>query len=296
VAENELPIDFADPWEHVRLLSDRARNDALLQMLRRRAPGARVMEVGCGTGLLSCMAAKLGAAHVYAVEPTPLVERARDFVAANHLESQVTVLQGLVEDLEPRPVDVVFSELLNADPFAEGVVPAMNAAAKWLVPGGFLSPRRLKVYVALAWASESPDEHVQATAEIERLCKEVGLDPGALLHAIRCPHPHRFFTHGERPLSQASVAFDLAIGDGNHGPVESEVVLRSTVDGEVGGALVWFSGEVDEDVWMTNPPGGGSHWGQMICGWARPLSVRAGGSVRLKVTRVGSNVVVAPIE
>ena len=52
---------FADPWEQLRLLSDAPRNALLIELLRRRAPGARVLEVGCGTGLLSCAAAALGA-------------------------------------------------------------------------------------------------------------------------------------------------------------------------------------------------------------------------------------------
>jgi predicted RNA methylase len=292
---DSLPIDFADPWEHVRLLSDRSRNDVLLQMLRRRAPGARVLEVGCGTGLLSCVAARLGAAHVWAVEPTSLVAKARDFVAANGLNDRVTVLEGMVEDLPVVPVDLVFSELLNADPFTEGVVPAMNAAAKWLVPGGTLSPRRLKVYVALAWASESPEEHAQARGEVSRMCEEVGLNPAVLLDTLDVRHPHRFFTHAERPLSQGALAFDVLLGTGEGVPTDAEVVVRSSVDGAVGGALVWFSGEVDEDLWMTNPPGGGTHWGQMVCGWSKPLEVRRGQSIRLHVSTVGNNLVVRPV-
>lgn len=289
-----LPIDFADPWEHVRLLSDRVRNDVLLTMLKKRAPGARVLEVGCGTGLLSCVAAKLGAAHVYAVEPTPLVERARELVAANGLQDRVTVLQGMIEDLEPQPVDVVFSELLNADPFTEGVVSASRGAARWLVPGGFLSPRRLKVYVALAWATESPEEHGQARDEVARICAECGLDPGPLLGTLDAPHPHRFFTHGERPLSQATLAFDVPLHADATIPREAEIVVRSTVDGGVGGALVWFSGEVDDDLWMTNPPGAGTHWGQMVSAWSRPLHVRRGQAVRLRVRTIGTNLLVEP--
>ena len=50
---------FADPWEHVRLLSDAHRNKALLDVLGRHVPGRSVLEVGCGTGLLSLIAARV---------------------------------------------------------------------------------------------------------------------------------------------------------------------------------------------------------------------------------------------
>lgn len=293
VTTTTLPDDFADPWEHALLLSDRTRNDALLRMLEARAPGQRVLEVGCGTGLLSCVAARLGAAHVYAVEPTPLVERARIFVETNGLADRVTVLKGRVEDVEPRPVDLAFSELLNADPFLEGVVPAMQGAARWMVPGGFMSPRRLKIYVALAWASEPPEEHGMARAEVRRICAAHGLVPDEILTTLEARHPMRFVTHRERPVSSMACAFDFALGTGA-APERTEVVVHARVEGDVGGALVWFSGEVDDEIWMSNPPGAGTHWGQLVCGWRRAVTVKPGQPVRLVVERVGNELVVYP--
>jgi SAM-dependent methyltransferase len=249
-----LPSDFSDPWEHIRLLSDRARNDALVRMLQRRAPGARVLEVGCGTGLLSCVAAKLGASHVFAVEQTKLAEQAKQLVVANDLQDRVTVIHGSIEDLEPQPADLVFSELLNADPFYEGVMPAMEAAARWLAPGGTLSPRRLKIYVALAWASEPSEEFAAAMGEVTRIGGEVGLRLDSLLQTLDARHPMRWVSHAERPVSTVACAFDLPIGSEALPPLETQVVVWSRVEGAVGGALVWFSAEVDDDLWMSGHP------------------------------------------
>lgn len=291
-----LPVDFADPWEHVRLLSDRSRNDAMLRMLALRAPGNRVLEVGCGTGLLACVAAKLGATRVFAVESTRIVERARAFVADNKLADVVTVLEGRVEDVPAEPVDLAFSELLNADPFLEGVASAMDAAARWVVPGGRLSPRRLKVYVALAWNSEPYREWDAANGEVARMCVDHGLRPDALHRALDVWHPARIVTHAERAVSTIGCAIDVPLGQGAPMPDQARVAVWSRVEGEIGGAIVWFSAELDDDLWMSNPPGAGTHWGQMVCGWPRPINVKAGDKVMLEVCRLGTELVVVPAD
>lgn len=292
---DRLPSDFADPWEHVRLLSDRNRNDVLLEMLARRVPGKRVLEVGCGTALLSCVAARLGASRVIAVEVTELADQARALVRDAGLEDRVEVVRARLEDLEVQPVDLAFSELLNADPFFEGVMPAMTSAVKWVVPGGRWSPVRVKVYVALAWCDEPPNEFARAAAEVKRICERTGLDAVPWLRALDVWHPHRYVTHAERPLSVPVCAYDLPVPTlPAEVPEEVRVFVRSTVDGEVGGAMVWFAAEVDDDLWMTNPPGGGSHWGQMVCGWTHKITVRKNQRVELVVRRIGSEVVVIP--
>lgn len=65
-----------------------------------------VVDVGCGTGILSLFAAKAGARHVYAIEQSAVAERAMDIVAANGFTDRITVLRGRAEDVH-LPVDQV---------------------------------------------------------------------------------------------------------------------------------------------------------------------------------------------
>ncbi|MEZ4239174.1 MAG: methyltransferase domain-containing protein [Myxococcota bacterium] len=291
MADDFLPVDFADPWEHVRLLSDRVRNDALLQLLTRRAPGARVLEVGCGTGLLSCVAARLGARRVIAVEQTALAERARQLVADNGLQDVVSVVEARIEDVAPEPVDLAFSELLNADPFNEGVVSAMQAAARWVAPGGWLSPRRLKVHVALAYAEEPAVEYAAASREVARICEAHGLRAGVLQDTLAVEHPQRIVTSLERPVSEVATPFELTIGPELALPAPVVVRVRAKVTGTVAGAIVWFAAEVDEGCGCRTRRGG-SHWGQLVCGWRRGRRVRVGEQVALRVRLVGDQLLV----
>src|SRR5581483_4575949 len=62
---------------------------------RRLAPGARVLDLGTGSGILAIAAAKLGAAHVRAVELEPVAARvAAENVARNGVGAVVRVEQG----------------------------------------------------------------------------------------------------------------------------------------------------------------------------------------------------------
>ena len=71
-----------------------------------------VLDVGCGTGILSMFAAKSGAKMVIGVDMSDIIHQARQIVKDNDLEDKVTLLQGKMEDVVlPVPkVDIIISE------------------------------------------------------------------------------------------------------------------------------------------------------------------------------------------
>ncbi|KAG8994028.1 hypothetical protein FRB93_001698 [Tulasnella sp. JGI-2019a] len=79
---------------------------------------AVVMDVGCGTGILSLFAARAGARRVFAIDASNVVEKARQNVKENNFENIITVVRAKVEDLESLPdgiqfVDVIISEWMG---------------------------------------------------------------------------------------------------------------------------------------------------------------------------------------
>ncbi len=278
------PAGFANPWEHARLLSDQARNDAMIAVIRRHAPGARVLEVGCGSGLLSVLAAKAGARKVYGVEPTALVDLARELVEANRLQDTVEILEGMIEDQAPRPVDLAFAELLNADPFFEGVVSAMAAAADWVVPGGVLAPRRMVVKVALARVPDSAREVRDAQAEIARLAGEFDVSLGPLEDLLRTEEPYVFMSEAAQIVSEPVVAFDIPLGTATEVPELADVVIEVSEPGPASGAVAWFEAEMMDGLTLANAPGATGHWGQIVCAFATERGYRKGARVGLRVS------------
>jgi predicted RNA methylase len=77
-------------------------------------PGAKVLELGGGTGVMSCFAAAK-ADKVYCVEFNPdMVKEARKFMAMNPNGHKVEVIHAdAFEYLPPEPVDVVICEMIH---------------------------------------------------------------------------------------------------------------------------------------------------------------------------------------
>jgi len=275
---------FANIWEHTRLLSDSARTQAYIELLHRYAAGHRVLEIGCGTGLLSCIAAKLGATKVYAVEPTGISEIAKTLITRNNLQDVVEVLDGRLEDLKPRPVDLAFSELLNADPFAEGVVDVTNAARSWLVPGALLAPQHLRVYAALCYGTDCARETRLAQQSIKAFGTQFDLKLDPLIDAMHSAESYRFMSSSQAPISEPVLLYDIPLGVGLRPNAQVEVEAVPYEAGVIDGVMVWFECVVSDDITLTNTPDTQNHWGQLICAWSHEKGVRAGQPVRLRAS------------
>jgi len=111
-----------------------------------------VLDVGCGTGILSMFAAKAGAKKVIGIEMSSIVEYAQKIVKANHLENTVTIIKGKVEEVELpegiEKVDIIISEWMGYCLLYESMLQTvLFARDKWLAPGGMIMPDRATLYL-----------------------------------------------------------------------------------------------------------------------------------------------------
>ena len=84
---------------------------ALEQQLRKK--GLSVLDVGTGSGILSIVAAKLGAGEIWGVDPDGAsVENARENVVRNQVSNLVRIRKGTIGDIEKK-FDIVVA---NIDP------------------------------------------------------------------------------------------------------------------------------------------------------------------------------------
>ena len=100
-----------------------------------------VLDIGCGTGILSIFAARAGAKHVYGIEFADIADYAREIVKTNGLTDKITIIKSKVEEAElpVDKVDIIISEWMGYFLIYESMLDTvLFARDKWLVKDGLV--------------------------------------------------------------------------------------------------------------------------------------------------------------
>merc|ERR1712137_1513812 len=137
-----------------------------------------VLDVGCGTGILSMFAAKAGAKQVYGVDMSGIIEQAKIITAKNGFADKVTLIRGKIEEIVlPVPkVDIIISEWMGYCLFYESMLDSvLYARDKWLAPDGLMFPDRATLYVtAMGTANTRMTRLIGGTMSMALTCLVFG--------------------------------------------------------------------------------------------------------------------------
>ncbi len=154
--ESEYFASYAKLAIHEQMLSDHVRTQAYKDAIEGLGPllsGKAVLDVGCGTAILSMIAAQAGAARVVGVDASEIIVFAQRIVAANQLVPQVTLLRGTMETLampaDVPKVDIIVSEWMGYALLYESMLPTvLFARDRYLKPGGLMLPSACEMCLA----------------------------------------------------------------------------------------------------------------------------------------------------
>ncbi|KAF5835998.1 S-adenosyl-L-methionine-dependent methyltransferase [Dunaliella salina] len=165
-ARDEVDASYFDSYSgfniHREMLSDQPRTNAYRMALEGNPSlisGKRVLDVGCGTGILSLFAARTGARSVVAIDGSPDIAKFAEQIAdANGYSKRaggpLEVVSARVEQLAQLPggidkVDVIVSEWMGYALLFETMLDSvLYARDKWLAPGGVVLPDMASIHLA----------------------------------------------------------------------------------------------------------------------------------------------------
>ena len=258
---------------HLSMLLDTARMDSYRRAITASVqPGDVVVDIGCGTGVLSFMACEAGAEKVFAIEGGPVIEAARELAIDNGFADRIEFISGWSIDVGiPQLADVLITETIGNAGLDEGIVAwACDARQRLLRPGAVMLPQRLRLWVA---ACESYDDHALVSdwwsPELPYDYTSVHRRAAAtLLFAEITPN---------NLLGQPELAADIDLRTALDETTTSSGVLRVDRDGTLHGLACWFDSLLCPGVTVDNlPPREGSSWSQGFLPLAEPFEVVAG--------------------
>lgn len=272
--------------DYGRMISDHVRTDAFLRALERVVDrDSVVVDIGTGTGIFALSACRLGARHVYAIEPDDVIEVARRIAADNGFGDRITFLQdtSLAVNLA-EPADVIISDIGGLLPYYSQHLPSIvDARERWLTAGGALIPAADVLRCAVVETPETYQQTIGMWGD-----RRFGLAMHAAQDlAVNIWHQEQ--VREDQVLSDSATLTRIDYATVGSADLDAEVSLVISRGATAHGLLVWFDREVARDIHLSNAPGAPAEvapqriYGTAFFPWSRPADFHRGDRVTVRI-------------
>ncbi|XP_074442421.1 protein arginine N-methyltransferase 3 [Larus michahellis] len=275
---------------HEEMLKDKVRTESYRDFIYQNPHIFKdkvVLDVGCGTGILSMFAAKAGAKKVIGVDQSEIVYQAMDIVRLNKLENIITLVKGRIEDVDLplEKVDVIISEwmgyFLLFESMLDSVIYAKNT---YLAEGGSVYPDICTIsLVAVGDMNKHVDKLLfwEDVYGFDMSCMKKAVIPEAVVEVL---DPNTL-------ISTASVIKRIDCNTASTPDLEFSsdftlTIATSTKCTAVAGYFdIFFEKNCHKKVlFSTGPQCTKTHWKQTVFLLEKPIPVEAGEALRGKIT------------
>ncbi|KAF8149536.1 putative arginine methyltransferase [Crassisporium funariophilum] len=161
---------YADSYAHFgiheEMLKDTVRTGSYRSAIMNNGKlfeGKTVLDVGCGTGILSMFAAKAGAKHVVGIDMSNIIDQAQKIIEANGFKDKITLVKGKLEEAELplKEFDIIISEWMGYFLLYESMLDTVLLARdKYLKKGGLIFPDTATLYLAAIEDQDYKEEKI----------------------------------------------------------------------------------------------------------------------------------------
>lgn len=242
-----------------------------------------VLDVGCGTGILSMFAAQAGAKHVLAVDMSNIIEMAEKVVDLNGFSDKITLIRGKLEDVELPydKVDIIISEWMGYFLLYESMLDTVLAARdKYLKEDGLIFPDKASIHVAMIEDADYKNEKIEFWEDPMQL---YGFDYSPFKPIAMAEPLVDIVDNGAVCTSHCKIIeFDLNKVTVEELAFASNFKLKATRDDTVHALLAWFDIEFPSDSkdgiveFSTGAHAPYTHWKQTVMYLPETLDIKHG--------------------
>ena len=261
---------FADLHQQECMLADRPRMAFYHEAIERHIKqGDRVIDLGTGTGILAAFASRAGAAKVYAIDHSEILNHAKALAVENGISRVDFVAEHSADFHLKERVDVIVHEQMGDFLFDEAMVPNVcDLRDRLLKPGGLILPSCFEFFC------EPVQLNAQRRVPFIWELNVHGFDYSSMKKSQ--PGELDYYRMASCDLSvvdcflgnpKAGISFDLHTVDQKSLGKKIQFDREVTVAGQLDGLAVYMETQVDEDLHLSSSPmyeGRAPHWGFRI--------------------------------
>ena len=207
-----------------------------------------VLDLGCGPGYFALLAAQLGARRVYAIEPDPVIQFAREAASANGLSDRIEFFECLSTEVTlPEKANIIVSDLRGVLPFYQQNLPSIiHARQQLLAPGGVLIPKKDLLWAAVV---EAPERYQDIVAPWQEKKIDLSAVKTAATNTWRKAQlkPDQLLVS---PVCWATLNYDEI----ESVDCKAEIAWQAGRSGTAHGFIVWFDSELVGNIGFSNHP------------------------------------------
>ncbi|KAI1904611.1 hypothetical protein AGOR_G00007400 [Albula goreensis] len=179
---------------HEEMLKDKVRTESYRDFVYLNEDVFKdkvVLDVGCGTGILSMFVARCGARKVIAVDQSEIIYQAMDIVRSNNLQETITLIKGRIEevDLPVEKVDIIISEWMGYFLLFESMLDSvLYARDHYLAADGSVYPDRCTISLAAVGDTQKHQEHIGFWDDVygfKMACMKKTVVPEAMVEVLK---------------------------------------------------------------------------------------------------------------
>ena len=274
---------------HYRMLEDQIRMNAYKKAIERYVkPDDTVLDIGCGIGILSFLAAKHGCKKIYAVDNSPIINEAIKIAKNNDLENKIEFHRKDLFSLKLKNrVDVLLHEAIGAFIFDENLIEIIKYSKKnFLKKEGKILPDKIGIFLAPTsyetklqkeitfWSKKQHDLNLKNMLELSLKNNKYNLNKPTM---IEIPNKNDFLAK-EKKIHSLDLNSNLKI--------PKELIINFPINKSriITGFCGFFKVYFDEEIYLsTEPQIKNTHWMQFFLPIYNETILKEGKNLNLKL-------------